>query len=74
MYITALVSREHIDKFLSIWRLQAIAVALIAHALPHLFAGEWITGSVCMYLARYLVTPDPSNLIVSLGLCTSYYM
>ena len=26
--------------------------------------GEWITGSVCMYLARYLAAPDTSNLMV----------
>ena len=27
-------------------------------------AGEWISGSVCIYIARYLATPDPSNLMV----------
>ena len=32
------------------------------HFLP--LPGEWITGSVCMYIARYLAAPDTSNLMV----------
>ena len=37
-------------------------LAKLHHFLP--LPGEWITGSVCMYIARYLAAPDTSNLMV----------
>lgn len=38
-------------------------ITISYHILP--LPGEWITGSVCMYIARYLAAPDTSNLMVS---------
>lgn len=34
-----------------------------------MFIGEWISGSVCMYLSHRLATPSPSDLTVSQWMC-----
>ena len=41
-------------------------LSVLSHISYHILSlpGEWITGSVCMYLARYLAAPDTSNLMV----------
>ena len=36
-------------------------VIVYMYGVSKYFAGEWISGPVCMYIARYFANPDPAN-------------
>jgi len=40
------------------------AVCLDFYNYTNLLTGEWISGPICMYIARYFANPDPSNEMV----------